>query len=51
MLTVKLVFPDQYQAGSVSTQDMTSGTMARKYNSEPYLSRQKHRLAFLVLFA
>ena len=28
MFIVKLVFPDQYQAGRVSTQNVTSSTMA-----------------------
>ena len=30
MLIVKLAFPDQYQAGRVSTQNVTSSTMASK---------------------
>ena len=30
MLIVKLVFPDQYQAGRVSIQKVTSSTMASK---------------------
>ena len=30
MAIVKLVFPDQYQAGLVSTQNVTSSTMASK---------------------
>ena len=30
MLIVKLVLPDQYQAGRVSTQDVTSSTMVSK---------------------
>ena len=51
MLIVKLVFPDQYQAGRVCTQNVSSNTMANKRTLNlPYLPRQKHDLAFLMLF-
>ena len=46
MLTVKLVFPDQYQAGLMFTQSVTSNTIASEKTSEPDLPRQKHDLAF-----
>ena len=46
MLTVKLVFPDQYQAGLKFTQNVTSNTIASKKISERDLPRQKRDLAF-----
>ena len=49
MLIVNLVFHDQYRAGRVSTQNVTSSTMASTSSSEPYLPRQKHDLAFLMI--
>ena len=46
MLIVKLVFPDQYQAGLMFTQNVTPNTVASKKISEPDLPRQKRDLAF-----
>ena len=46
MLIVKLVFPDQYQAGLMFTQNVTPSTRASKKISEPDLPRQKCDLAF-----
>ena len=46
MLIVKLVFPDQYQAGLMFTQNVTSNTIASKKISERDLPRQKRDLAF-----
>ena len=41
-----LVFPDQYQAGLMFTQNVTSSTMASKWISEPDLHRQERDLVF-----
>ena len=46
MLIVKLVFRDQYQAGLMFTQNVTSNTIASKKISENDLPRQKRDLAF-----
>ena len=51
MLIVKLVIPDQYQAGLMFTQNVTSNTIiASEKTSEPDLPRQKRDLTFPDVF-